>query len=346
MQKDFLSIRDLSVYEFSRMLDQAVEVKKHPDKYRKALKDKILAIIDGSGVLYDPQGLNRKELETLAKTRKMVEHFGKNLLSAQGFLVTIKDNDFVLPDGQKVENGLEFRNTFHLNPKFRADLFVPCGGRPSSITINNWRQYLNDNGEPRFKIIVEGANLFLTQQARLRLEEKGVIIYKDASANKGGVTSSSLEVLSGLALTDDEYDKLMCVKGGMISPFRKKYIEEIIDIVNQNARDEFEVIWKENARKRIPRAVLTDLVSEKINKIKDAINASDLSDNEPLFRKALECCVPKTLIERVGFDNIMKRVPKVYLKALFAASLAGRYVYRFGLDANEINFYGFLKDLK
>jgi ornithine carbamoyltransferase len=45
MQKDFLSIRDLSVYEFSRMLDHATEVKKHPDKYRKALKDKILAMI-------------------------------------------------------------------------------------------------------------------------------------------------------------------------------------------------------------------------------------------------------------------------------------------------------------
>jgi len=45
MQKDFLSIRDLSVYEFGRMLDQADEVKKHPDKYRKALKNKILAMI-------------------------------------------------------------------------------------------------------------------------------------------------------------------------------------------------------------------------------------------------------------------------------------------------------------
>ncbi|HDT13434.1 MAG TPA: ornithine carbamoyltransferase [Candidatus Aminicenantes bacterium] len=45
MQKDFLSIRDLSVYEFGRMLDKAAEVKKHPGKYRKALKDKILAMI-------------------------------------------------------------------------------------------------------------------------------------------------------------------------------------------------------------------------------------------------------------------------------------------------------------
>ncbi len=45
MQKDFLSIRDLSVYEFGQMLDHADEVKKHPDKYRKALKNKILAMI-------------------------------------------------------------------------------------------------------------------------------------------------------------------------------------------------------------------------------------------------------------------------------------------------------------
>jgi len=45
MQKDFLSIRDLSVYEFGQMLDLADEVKKHPDKYRKTLKHKILAMI-------------------------------------------------------------------------------------------------------------------------------------------------------------------------------------------------------------------------------------------------------------------------------------------------------------
>jgi len=45
MQKDFLSIRDLSIYEFGKMLDHADRVKKHPDKYRQALKNKILAMI-------------------------------------------------------------------------------------------------------------------------------------------------------------------------------------------------------------------------------------------------------------------------------------------------------------
>jgi ornithine carbamoyltransferase len=45
MNKDFLSIRDLSVYEFSQLLDQAAEVKKHPHKYRRALEHRILAMI-------------------------------------------------------------------------------------------------------------------------------------------------------------------------------------------------------------------------------------------------------------------------------------------------------------
>ncbi len=309
-------------------------------------KDKILAIVDGSGVLFDPEGIQREELVKLAKARKMVENFPKNRLSPDGFLVTIKEQDLVLPDGERVASGLEFRNSFHLHPKFRSDLFVPCGGRPASININNWTKLIDKNGKPRFKIIVEGANLFITQQARLRLEEHGVIIYKDASANKGGVTSSSLEVFASLALTDDEYDRLMCVRDGVVPEFRKTYIQEIIQIIRENASLEFEIIWKENERKKIPRSILSDLISEKINRIKDAIYASDLFNNQPLFRKVIECCCPQILIKQVGFDKIFKRVPDSYLRAVFASRLASRYIYKCGLDANEIDFYDFLKEYK
>ena len=307
-------------------------------------KDKILAVVDGSGVLYDAEGFDRKELRKLAKTRQMVENFPKEHLSPGGFLVNVKDRDVILPHGERVESGFEFRNTFHLHPLFKADLFVPCGGRPSSININNWQNYLNENGEPRFKIIIEGANLFITQQARLRLEEKGVIIYKDASANKGGVTSSSLEVLASLALSDEEFDKHLCVKNGLIPEFRRKYIEEILEIIRENASLEFEIIWKENKAKRIPRAVLTDLISDKINQIKDAVNTSDLFSNKALVRKVCVCGCPPALLGLVGHDKLLKRLPAKYMKAVFASRLAGQYVYKYGLDANEINFYEFLKE--
>jgi len=307
-------------------------------------KDKILAIIDGSGVLHDPKGINRKELERLAKARIAVENFNPNLISPKGFLVTTKDRKTLLPDGKHIANGLEFRNSFHLHPKFKADLFVPCGGRPASININNWKKLIDDQGRARFKFIVEGANLFITQEARLRLEEKGAIIFKDASANKGGVTSSSMEVFASLTLSDVEYDELMCVKNNEIPRFRRKYIEEILDLIKRNASLEFEVIWKENKRKKIPRSILSDRISEKINRIKDSIYRSDLFEDETLFRKVIECCCPPVIIKQVGFENILQRVPNPYLKAIFASRLASRYVYEYGLDANEIDFFDFLRE--
>ncbi|MGD1008547.1 MAG: NAD-glutamate dehydrogenase domain-containing protein [Candidatus Aminicenantales bacterium] len=306
-------------------------------------KDKILAIVDGSGVLYDPQGLNRRELVRLAKTRKMVEHFGTELLSADGFFVSVKATDVKLPDGEQVENGLEFRNTFHLHPKFRADIFVPCGGRPSSVNINNWTEWVDEKGQPRFKVIAEGANLFITQQARLRLEERGVILYKDASANKGGVTSSSLEVLSAMAMTDKEFEELMVVRGGKVSDFRKTYVKEIIEHVSDNARREFEVIWRENLRTGIPRSILSDMISEKINAIKDSIMASALFEDKALVERVVEVGCPPVLCDLLGVDKIIQRVPETYLRALFASRLAARYVYEHGLAANEIDFFNFLQ---
>ncbi len=309
-------------------------------------KDKILAIIDGSGVLYDPKGIDRKELERLARKRQTVKNFSKKLLSPRGFLVTLKDRGIILPDGEKVSTGLEFRNSFHLHPKFSADLFVPCGGRPASVNINNWTEWLDQRGRPRFRFIVEGANLFITQEARLRLEEKGVVIYKDASANKGGVTSSSMEVFASLALSDEDYENLMCVEKGRISPFRKRYIEEILDIIRDNARLEFDIIWKENEAKKIPRSILSDLISEKINAVADSIYESGLFKDKSLFEKVIKCCCPSVIMELEEFENILARVPEPYLKAIFASRLSSRYVYRFGLDAGEIDFYNFLKEYK
>ena len=309
-------------------------------------KDRFLAIIDGSGVIYDPKGINREELRRLATKREMIEKFQRNLISSKGFLVTIKDQDVVLPDGEKVLSGLEFRNTFHLHPKFKADLFVPCGGRPASVNINNWSQYIDKKGNPRFQYIVEGANLFITQDARIRLEEHGIIMYKDASANKGGVTSSSLEVFASLALDDQEYLSLMCVKKTKIPPFRKRYVEEILEIIRENAHLEFEIIWMEHERTQLPRSVLTDRISKKINAITDAINASDLFKDKELSRKVVECCCPRVLIDQVGFDKILQRVPRRYLEALFASRLASRYVYKYGLEANEIDFYGYLQEYR
>merc|ERR1711998_151125 len=89
----------------------------------------------------------------------------------------------------------------------RADLFVPCGGRPATVSATNVKQLLS-GGSP-WRMVVEGANLFFTEDARRCLEEAGVHLFKDSSANKGGVTSSSLEVLASLALRARDHDRFL-----------------------------------------------------------------------------------------------------------------------------------------
>lgn len=40
---------------------------------------------------------------------------------------------------------------------------------------------------------------------RKKLEDSGVILFKDASTNKGGVTSSSYEVQAAMSFKDEEF---------------------------------------------------------------------------------------------------------------------------------------------
>lgn len=59
--------------------------------------DKTIAIIDGSGVLADPAGINREELVRLAKLRIPVANFNKSKLSKDGYLVKVEEQDVKLP---------------------------------------------------------------------------------------------------------------------------------------------------------------------------------------------------------------------------------------------------------
>ena len=59
--------------------------------------DKTIAIIDGSGVLHDPAGINREELVRLAKLRKPVAFFDTSKLTKDGYLVKVEDQDVRLP---------------------------------------------------------------------------------------------------------------------------------------------------------------------------------------------------------------------------------------------------------
>jgi len=312
----------------------------------KISKDKTIAVVDGSGVLFDPEGINRPELLRLATSRIMVDSFDATKLGPSGFRVLVSDRDVVLPDGTVIQNGMNFRNNFHVSKYAKATLFVPCGGRPESININNVGDLLGNeenNNTPNFKYIVEGANLFITQIARFKLEKAGVVVFKDASANKGGVTSSSLEVFSGLALSDEEHSKHMCVnESGEVPQFYQDYVKAVQNFIEENARLEFECIWREHERTGKSRIEIADTLSLSITTMRMQLMQSKLWEDKSLRSKVLSAYCPNVLLDLVGLDNIIKRVPNNYLKAIFSAFLASRFVYKYGLETSPFSFYEYV----
>jgi len=313
--------------------------------------DITVGVVDADGVAFDPKGLNRQELTRLAKEKKTIVHFDKKFLGPQGFLVKCSDENVKLPDGTIVEQGTAFRNNFHVNPLVQTDFFVPCGGRPRAINSENVQQLLVDaKGNPclKYKWIVEGANLFITDDARYVLEKAGVIIFKDASANKGGVTSSSFEVLAGLAMSDEEFQKHMCVKDPNNKPeFYKKYVKDIVARVRSNARREFEVLWGEYKKgSKFTISQMSSILANKINSVFARVVSSELADlNSPLAKAILVQFLPPTLLETVGLETIIKRVPPNYLKAIVGCQLASSYVFDSGLNADELAFFNYLQSI-
>lgn len=158
--------------------------------------------------------------------------------------------------------------------------------------------------------------MFFTQEARLILEEAGVILFKDASANKGGVTSSSLEVLAGLAFTEKEFIENMQVKndGKDIPAFYSAYVTEVQERIAENARLEFNCIWNEMQANKSKSSILTDQLSDKINSLNDYIQVKKKKKIAPisillnLFQKLRnpQCGRKKVFAERFCKRHYLK----------------------------------------
>lgn len=304
--------------------------------------EKYTSIVDGSGVLVDPNGIDRQELIRLAKKRTMISDFDTAKLSKDGYRVLCEDVNLKLPTGEIVTNGTTFRNTFHLRETGLTDTFVPCGGRPESIDLTSVNKLIKD-GKSIIPYIVEGANLFITQDAKLRLEAAGCILYKDASANKGGVTSSSLEVLASLSFDDAGFIKNMCVgQDGQVPEFYKAYVKTVQEVIKNNARLEFEAIWREHEATQIPRSMLSDTLSVAITNLDEELQNTALWHDEKLRRSVLRDALPNLLIDKIGLDLIIERVPDNYLRSIFGSYLASRFVYEFGSSPSQFAFFDFM----
>jgi len=139
----------------------------------------------------------------------------------------------------------------------------------------------------------------------------------------------------------------MCIKDNVTPAFYDRYVANVQQIIEENARLEFEAIWREHARTKKPRCVLSDEISLEIIKLDEELQKTNLWDNVSLRGIIMEEALPNTLLEQIGLETILERVPVAYLKAIFGSYLASRFIYLNGIGASQFAFFDFMnKKLK
>lgn len=301
---------------------------------------KLLAITDGSGTIYDPNGLNLKILTEMFDKVLPIGHYPLEELSDESFLLKLHEQRDTTPylqqmlclrkkEGKIVEDWLSsseanylYRNNVH---QVVVDVFIPGGGRPRTLHDENYVDYLDDRGKPTSKAIIEGANLYLTPWARKKLENLGVLIIKDSSANKAGVICSSFEVLCGLILTEEEFLEE-----------KSQLVKEILQILHDRAYDEVQLILSAHDKTKKLFSDISDRISSKINKFTDQLldylETRELSRNQtdPFIQCLINYCPPA--IRNKYQQRLLERIPMNHIKAIIASRIASMLVYKKGLD--------------
>ena len=287
---------------------------------------KIVAITDGPAVIFDPAGIDREELGKLV-LKANLDGFDPAKLQGDGaYMLFSKPVDNA--DGSQsyrlceCKNGAiaermvdrnEYMSIFQNNLYNYADVFMPCGGRPSTLNINNYMDYM-PNGKLSSRAIVEGGNSFITPEARIKLQDAGLPIVKDASANKCGVITSSYEIMSGLLLDTDEFRQE-----------KEEIVKELMSKLEKLARGEANWLF---AMHNSTGKYLTDLTEElscTINAKNAEIAEYFTANPEMLDEKVILAHLPKVLAEK--YADRLNRLPQSYRVAIASVELATRIVY-------------------
>lgn len=301
---------------------------------------KLTALTDGTGTIYDEKGVDLGVLKDLFYAGKGIGFYPPEKLSSGGFLVDKSRLRHPTPymqetlcwrkEGDRLkEDWLSGSDTNHLLRynlhRVITDVFIPAGGRPATLNESNITEFLDSSGKPTSRAIIEGANLYLNAKARRFLEQKGVLIIKDSSANKGGVICSSFEVLTGLTLDRETFLNR-----------KKELVDEILERVKLCSFNEADLLLRTHRRTGEFLTSISDAISERINLYKyqlldylDGISLSSDSD-DPMIRSFLDYCLP-TLRKQFSAE-LLHNIPEHHKKAVIACRLAASIVYSKGLD--------------
>lgn len=299
-------------------------------------------ILDGTAALYDPNGINRDELRRITLAHDL-DAFNPEFLGEGGMMIFrsgrrlegLKESHRQVSrsDEGLVEEWLDIDDFNRLYGSLvftvKADLFIPAGGRPEAIDGQNWALFLDDAGQPSSRVIVEGANSFITPEARLQLQNSGVVIMRDASANKCGVISSSYEIIANLLLSEREFLEQ-----------KERYVGDVLTILEKRAADEARLILRRRRESggTLLYSDISETISQNINSLYSRLfeffsARPELCLQSP-FRQAVVIHLPRLLQETPAYRQRVKKLPRKYLCAILAAEIGSSLVYSGSRDAD------------
>ncbi|HPQ94545.1 MAG: NAD-glutamate dehydrogenase [Thiothrix sp.] len=296
---------------------------------------RIKLVVDGTGALYDPQGIDHTALKQIV-LQNDVEAFDFHALNPGGFmlfrLATRQDGmrelfRKVTRTGQGVEeewiSNDAFYSTFNnLIFTVPTDLFIPAGGRPETIDRRNWEKFFANDGTPAARVIIEGANSFITPEARLELQKRGVAIMRDASANKCGVISSSYEIIANLLMNDQEF-----------LAHKARYVTDVIQILNHLAEQEARLILMRHQLHggAVPYTQISNNLSREINdhyaRMFDYFQSNPELADKPVYRNAMLYHLPNLIHEDKALRERVWHMPRKIQFAILASMVASKLVY-------------------
>ena len=278
-------------------------------------KARVVAIADGLGAAYDPDGLDWRELLRLVNESKSIAFFQPEKLSGakESFVITANTSE-----------NIARRNNLHFETN--TDIFIPAGGRPYSVNEKNWEGLLNSDKSPNCKGVVEGANIFFSQSARDELQSKGILFIKDSSANKTGVICSSYEVIASLILSKEDYLGI-----------KDNYIQEVLEILQEKANKEASLLFSSFQESKSSETLvsLSQRISREINDLTDILLDRLIVDQDkvlqdPLFQRIISHC--PAVLERNFPGKILQNLPASHKIAIIASHVASYIVYSEGLN--------------
>ncbi|OED38346.1 amino acid dehydrogenase [Chromatiales bacterium (ex Bugula neritina AB1)] len=296
----------------------------------------IKLIVDGTGALFDPDGLDKAALSEIV-LHDDIEGYNPESLHVGGFILyRMKTRKEGISDVYKkltmTDSGLEeewvstdkFYKIFN-NILFtvQTDLFIPAGGRPETLNEDNVDRYFDEAGVPSSNVIVEGANSFITPAARQTLQQRGVVIMRDASANKCGVISSSYEIIANLVFSDEEF-----------LANKDEYVSDVIEILNEMAEVEARAVIRKHRELdgSVTYTEISSLLSQEINnhyaRMFNYFEANPEQLALPKQQKAMLAHMPKIIRNSSEFGpRIQTQLPEKVKYAILASKLASGLVY-------------------